>query len=308
MLTLHSPSGDYCPRTVILGSGGFVGQACACALTASQIPVIGITRQDIDLLAPDVPSILAQRLRVDDCLIIAAASAPCKTTTQLFDNVRMMHTICAALRQQPVEHVIYISSDAVYRDSDGALSESSCAEPGSLHGAMHLTREIMLRTELLQTSLACVRPTLIYGAADPHNGYGPNRFLRLALSGEDIKLFGQGEEQRDHIHIADVADLVRRCVLYRASGIVNAITGATLSFRAIAELCLELCRSEGRMVVTPRVGAMPHGGYRPFDPALLRAIFPDYHPRSLVSGLDHMLRTLRSSNNLSHEDRPARQL
>ena len=25
-----------------------------------------------------------------------------------------------------------------------------------------------------------LRPTLVYGANDPHNGYGPNRFRRLA--------------------------------------------------------------------------------------------------------------------------------
>ena len=29
-------------------------------------------------------------------------------------------------------------------------------------------------------SLCFLRPTLIYGSKDPHNGYGPNRFMRQA--------------------------------------------------------------------------------------------------------------------------------
>jgi UDP-glucose 4-epimerase len=41
-----------------------------------------------------------------------------------------------------------------------------------------------------------VRSTLIYGEGDPHNGHGPNRFRRLAAAGQEIVLFGEGEERR----------------------------------------------------------------------------------------------------------------
>ena len=60
--------------------------------------------------------------------------------------------------------------------------------------------------------LAFLRPTLIYGANDPHNGYGPNRFRRQAAKGETITLFGEGEEKRDHVPVDDVAALVSACV------------------------------------------------------------------------------------------------
>src|SRR3546814_17815290 len=59
-------------------------------------------------------------------------------------NIRMMNSVVGALRARPVEHAIYVSSDAVYKDSDRPLTEASCAEPGSLHGVMHLARERML--------------------------------------------------------------------------------------------------------------------------------------------------------------------
>ena len=39
-----------------------------------------------------------------------------------------------------------------------------------------------------------MRSTLIYGEGDPHNGYGPNRFHRLAAAGQEIVLFGEVPE------------------------------------------------------------------------------------------------------------------
>ncbi len=70
-----------------------------------------------------------------------------------------------------------------------------------------------------------LRPTLIYGAADPHNGYGPNRFCRLAAAGEEIVLFGEGEERRDHVAVEDVAEIAFRVLMRRSRGVLNLATG-----------------------------------------------------------------------------------
>jgi nucleoside-diphosphate-sugar epimerase len=200
----------------------------------------------------------------------------------------MMAAVISAVKSCPVRHLVYISSDAVYKDSSRLLSESSCAEPESLHGAMHLTREVMLKNELPNVPKVFVRPTLIFGPGDPHNGYGPNRFMRLANQGEEILLFGEGEELRDHIFIEDVADIVNRCVVHHATGVVNAVTGIVTSFKAIAEMAA--ARVEPRVQVrgSPRRGPVPHGGYRAFDCALLKQVFPEFQPTALSDGLDRM--------------------
>ena len=70
---------------------------------------------------------------------------------------------------------------------------------------MHLTREMMIK-EIKDIPIAIIRPTLIYGKNDPHNGYGPNSFNRLLDKNENIKLFGEGEEKRD-MYVNDVAEL-----------------------------------------------------------------------------------------------------
>ena len=48
-------------------------------------------------------------------------------------------------------------------------------------------RENILR--LLGIKMCIVRPTLVYGSNDPHDGYGPNKFIRNAQSKKYIKLF-----------------------------------------------------------------------------------------------------------------------
>ncbi len=262
-------------RVVILGAGGFIGGAAARRLEAAGATVTRVTRQDCDLLAVDAADRLTALLRPGDALVFVSARAPCKTPAMLTQNIRMAEAVCAALARQPVDHVIYVSSDAVYKDSAEPLSEESCAEPGSLHGVMHLSREVMLRSEF-SGPLAIVRPTLTYGIDDPHNGYGPNRFRRLAAEGKEIVLFGAGEERRDHVWVDDVGELVARIVLHRSAGIVNAVTGEAVSFRTLAEYIADQFPQRVAIKGSPRVGPMPHNGLRAFAPSAAATAFPGF--------------------------------
>ena len=109
----------------------------------------------------------------------------------------------------PPAHLLYISSDAVYADDANPVTEQSAVAPSTSHGMMHAARELMFRSEV-KAPFAALRPTLIYGARDPHGGYGPNRFRRQAAEGGPITLFGEGEEKRDHVAVEDVARLAVR--------------------------------------------------------------------------------------------------
>jgi len=192
------------------------------------------------------------------------------------------------LRKTTVQHLVYISSDAVYADSDSPLSENSCAQPGSLHGIMHLAREVML-ANAWKGSLCFLRPTLIYGAEDPHNGYGPNRFMRLAQKGEEIVLFGEGEERRDHVWIQDVADLTCRVLCHQSTGVLNIATGEVASFREIAEQITRITSCSSKVKGTSRSGAMPHNGYRAFDRTTTELVFQDFTYTFLSDGLRQIL-------------------
>jgi UDP-glucose 4-epimerase len=279
-------------RVVVMGARGFVGHAIASRLERDQIPVVRLGRREADLLAAAGAERLAAWLRPEDVLVAVSALAPCRNAAMLRDNIIMAAAIAKAVAEIPLAHVINISSDAVYADSPTPLTETSIRAPESLHGVMHLSREMILASEI-KVPLVMLRPSLLYGAADPHNGYGPNRFRRLAEAGEPITLFGKGEERRDHVLIDDVGELAARVIYRRSAGVLNIATGQTASFREVAEMVVRLSGRSVPIRETPRTGPMPHLGYRPFDITACRTAFPDFAFVPLEQGLSKTIREAR---------------
>ena len=48
------------------------------------------------------------------------------------------------------------------------------------------------------------------------------------------------------------------------------------------------------IVTKPRVGPMPHNGYRPFDPASTLAAFPGFKYTTLADGINKTFKALNS--------------
>jgi len=281
VLEHSSPIRKAPSRVVVIGAGGFVGSAICTRLAADKVPVLALTRNELDLLEPEAAATLQRLLRADDSVVFVSALAPTRNNAMLIDNLRMAEAVCAALAAQPVGHLVYVSSDAVYSDEANPVIERSCRQPSSLHGVMHLAREIMLRAAL-KLPLAILRPTLIYGAKDPHNGYGPNRFRRLAAKGEAITLFGEGEEKRDHILVDDVAALASAALHHRSKGVLNIATGRSASFREVAEMVVALSPRPVEIRGTPRQNPITH---RHFDITDCLKAFPEFHYVPLRDGL-----------------------
>jgi len=277
-----------------MGAAGFVGSALVKILSARGASVLALTRRDIDLLTPDAQDKLALMLRTDDTFVAIAARAPCKNVQMLTENMKIVEGMVGALAKSPVSHVVNISSDAVYADSPGPLTENSVRAPTSLHGVMHLARELAFQD--VPAPFVTLRPSLLYGVADPHNGYGPNRFRRLANEGKDIVLFGEGEERRDHVLIDDVAELITRVIERRSTGSLNIATGKVHSFREIAELVTASAPKKVPIKGSPRNGPMPHNGYRPFDNTATQAAFPDFSYTTVLAGIAKAQHDERSRN------------
>lgn len=273
-------------RVVVIGADGFLGSAIARCAANDGIEVCKIGRKDGDLLSLDASTRLQHLLKRGDSVVVTAAIAPAKDHTMVIDNMKLVDTIVAAIAAHGdnISHVINVSSDAVYADTPTPLNEASATSPDSYHGIMHLAREVHFQTAL-NVPLTIVRPTLVYGANDPHNGYGPNKFRRLAAGGDEIVLFGEGEERRDHVLIDDVAELVMQILLHRSVGKLNAATGHVSSFREIAELVSSHFEVPVDIYDSQRNGPMPHNGYRPFDITACQHAFPLFRYTPLEVGL-----------------------
>jgi len=307
MLTHRSKVASPPERAVVIGAGGFVGGTIADELERSGARTLRVTRRELDLLAPDAPKVLQLLLHPHDAVVFVSAVAPAKTTAQLMANLRMAEVAAQAFATVQPAHLLYISSDAVYADDANPVTERSPIAPSTLHGMMHAARELIFRTEY-RGPLAVLRPTLIYGAADPHGGYGPNRFRRQATNREPISIFGEGEEKRDHIAVEDVAGLATRIVLHRSSGSLNAVTGVSTTFRDIASLVARQFSPPAEVVSVPRPGPRPHLLHRFFDIAGCHRSFPDFHFEPLAAGLARVHREALSPRDHAQPPGPDRTL
>src|SRR5581483_10794169 len=136
-LLIHGSDTDRPPNRLVVIGMGFVGAAVARAAAGAGIPVLGLTRREVDLLGPDAAAALLARIRPDDSVLFTSAIAPAKTAYQLVENLRMAEQACQAFAKTPPAHLVYISSDAVYADWANPVTEDSPVAPTTLHGMMH---------------------------------------------------------------------------------------------------------------------------------------------------------------------------
>ncbi len=255
-------------RIVILGSNSFIASSLKKKCIENNVKFLSISRKRLNLNSSKTPIKLVKILKPKDTVVFVAAVAPVKNLNMLSYNLKMCENIYKSLvKIKNLNHLIYVSSDAVYSDSKKKITEKSQTVPNSLHGFMHLMREKIL--ENLNCTKCFVRPTLVYGENDPHNGYGPNQFIRNAQSNKNITLFGKGEEMRDHINVDDVGNIIYEIAKYKVSGVINAVSGNLISFRDIAKKIKKIY-PKIKIKNIKRNGPMPHNGYRAFDNSFLK--------------------------------------
>lgn len=251
-------------RIIVLGGTGFIGRNICAQMRARDFEVLAFGSGDFDLSVDASILELASHVNEGDRVVAAFAKAPARTEEDLFLNIEMTRRFIAAVSAKSPGYVLNVSSDAIYCDSMQPLNEASISAPTSFHGTMHCVREKMIDSGF-SCDVGHLRPTLVYGADDPHGGYGPNKFIKDAKGSQTVSLFGEGEERRDHIHVEDVSYIATEMIALSYGGAVNAVTGELISFAQIAEMVINKFGPNCELQKISRSGAMPHNGYRAFD-------------------------------------------
>ncbi|PIS00633.1 MAG: NAD-dependent dehydratase [Chlamydiae bacterium CG10_big_fil_rev_8_21_14_0_10_35_9] len=270
-------------RIVILGANGFIGKTLYCLLKQENLEVLPLGRQELDLTNESSSDKLVSLLKETDSVVFLSTITPDKGNNNetFVQNMLMAKNVCYALEKVKVSHLIYLSSDTVYPLNHGIISETSPAHPENLFGAMHLSREYMLKG-LTSVPLAILRSTLVYGFEDTHNSYGPNRLRRMAFNEGKISLFGQGEENRDHIFIDDLIKIIRHVLFHKSTGVLNLVTGQSISYMELAKKIASFFDSPIEISCSERKNPITH---RHFDSSSIFKAFPTFKFTSLDEGL-----------------------
>jgi len=279
-------------RLVVLGATGFVGGHVADRARKLGWEVLGLSSNDLDLTSPGGGEMLSAILHDGDTVVHGAAVVPARNAMEVSQNLLMTQSVVDAMVGHEIAQLVVISSDAVYGSESGVINEASACSPDSMHGIMSLAREMMC-SEVKTPAFTIVRPTAIYGAGDPHNSYGPNRFIKQMIDSGEITFFGDGAAIRDHVFIDDVANVIVRAITMRESGVINIASGQSISFAKVAEL---ICQSgpDGSRVAA--VGSEPSPTFRNYDISNLLRLFPDFDPVSPAVGIKRVVSEIQGSD------------
>jgi len=251
-------------RVIILGASGFVGRAVHTELTRAGVEVVAHSSTTLDLTRPEAAAALAGELGPGTALVFASALTPDRgqTLDTFTTNITMAAAVARALERQPAP-CVFVSSDAVYGFDVNPVTETTPVAPGGYYGLAKYAGEKLLEyaAGVKGLRLLSLRMAGVFGPGDPHGGYGPNAFARSLARDHSIRIFGQGEEERDHIYIDDVARLTVALMREGASGVFNIATGYSRSFAQVVDAIRKLVLYEVAVTNAPRKGAITHRSY-----------------------------------------------
>jgi UDP-glucose 4-epimerase len=215
-------------RTLVTGGAGFIGSHVAHALLAQGLGVtvldnLSVGRADAvpdgaRLVVGDIrdPDAVRDALAGADAVVHLAAQVTIRGSFERFyddldTNLMGTANLVRLLDPARVRWFTLASSMAVYADlpAPAPIPESHATAPLSPYGVSKLAAEQICRQMLgiLGTPLTVLRFFNTYGPGQTYTPYVGviTIFVTRLLNGEAPIVFGDGEQQRDFVHVDDVA-------------------------------------------------------------------------------------------------------
>ncbi len=231
-----------CSKIILLGHSGFIGSHLLEYFQQRHVhvPVLGFSSSEMDLTDFDAVTTLAPHLDEDAILIHCSAIQKwVHDDLAVFEkNILMVSNVLRLLQERQIRHLIYLSSAAVYgeRVTNLNIVEETVPAPSNYYGVAKLACEqaaALLAEQQPGLALTILRPSLVYGNRNADEYYLPPGFIRRALDGECIRIWGDGEEIRDFIHIRDVCAVMDLVAERKIVGTYNLCSGGAVSYREI---------------------------------------------------------------------------
>lgn len=261
-------------RAVVTGSAGFIGSHLAHALVQAGTTVIGVDRRDPSTDPTAAANLAALRGRqgyhhvtadllhcaIDPLLINADAvfhlagipgvrpSWGPQFGDYLASNVLATHRVLEASTRIGVPRLVVASSSSVYGPTDGDASlETDRPNPASPYAVTKLAEEQLCLAYAGRPggpSVVALRYFTVYGPRQRADMF-THRALYAALTGQPLRLYGDGHQRRDFTYIDDVvAATIAAGTVPNAHGPINVGGGSNASLLDVINIANSLTGRE----------------------------------------------------------------
>jgi len=275
-------------RVLVTGGAGFIGSHLVDALIDNNYSVTildnfstgkeenierHLSSSGVHFIRGDVRKPEDVRTAIDNVDIIVHLAALIDTETSMGNpldvnevNIGGTLNLLHEAASRKIRRFIFASSTAVYgHTGEVPIREDSPARPISPYAVTKLAGEeycdMYARTFGLDT--LSLRLFNIYGPRQASNHYAGviTIFLERAVQGLAPKIYGNGEQTRDFIHVRDVVRaFVSAMQKNNAVSPINVGTGISTRIIDLAEMTIELSGRNGMrpQFESPRVGDIEH--------------------------------------------------
>ena len=263
-------------RTLVTGGAGFIGSNLVRQLIRDghRVTVLdnfssgfaeNLNGLDVRLVTSDIcnPEAVAEAIDGVEVVFHLAASVGNQRSIDcpvrdaeinVLGTVRLLE----AARVSGVRKFITSSSAGVFGELKTLpICEDHPAEPDTPYGASKLCaeKETLAYGKLYSIETVCLRYFNVYGPGQRFDAYGNviPIFVFRALRGQTVTIFGDGEQTRDFVNVADVVQAnVRAAITPGARGVFNIGSGARVT---INELVRKLAAVGGSPVTVEHAPA-----------------------------------------------------
>ncbi|GAA2342140.1 NAD-dependent epimerase/dehydratase family protein [Dactylosporangium salmoneum] len=257
-------------RAVVTGSAGFIGSHLARALAQAGTTVIGIDRRDPSTdptaaanlaaaqglpgyhrITADLIDCAIDPLLIDADAVFHLAGVPGvrpswgpQFSDYLASNVLATHRVLEACSRVGVPRLVVASSSSVYGPTGGGASaEADRPKPASPYAVTKLAEEHLCLAYAGRSSgpsVVALRYFTVYGPRQRADMF-THRALQAALTGQPLRLYGDGHQRRDFTYIDDiVAATIAAAVVPAANGVINVGGGSNASLLEVINIATGL--------------------------------------------------------------------
>ncbi len=259
---------------LILGGGGFIGQALARRLVELGEQVVVLARNTPPAHA--LRSVVWRRGDLSDTDLIKETLTGCRSVIHLAttstpgtysreplregqENILPLLQLMQVLDSSPAVPLVYLSSGGAIYGNPQILpvAEDHCLAPLSYHAAGKAAAEHFLGVFARQGHrVAILRPSNVYGPGQQAKaGFGVIRTLLDHLRRDTpMEIWGDGKTVRDYVYIDDLVEACLRALRYPESVTFNVGSGVGHSLEDLCHLAEQVTGRQLKLRYRPARG------------------------------------------------------
>lgn len=177
---------------------------------------------------------------------------------QLDSNINLIGTInvLEGMRKHDVSKIVYSSSAAIFGELlTSTINEDHIQNADSPYGVSKLAAEKMILSYqgIYGIKAVCLRYFNIYGVNQRFDLYGNviPIFAKRIYGSNKISIYGDGEQTRDFLNVADVAMANYLVAINDVSGVFNLGSGTSITINKLANMMNEISGKDTQIEYLP---------------------------------------------------------